>query len=76
MHSLVTIGIPCYNASQWIAASVQSALDQTWPNKEVIVVDDGSTDGTVDLLRKFGDAIRLEQAAHGGTRIVLRPDLQ
>lgn len=66
MPPTVTIGIPCYNASQWIAASVQSALDQSWPDKEVIVVDDGSTDGTVDILRKFGNAIRIEQASHGG----------
>ena len=66
MPALVSIGIPCYNASQWIAATVQSALDQTWPDTEVIVVDDGSTDGTVDLLRKFGDAIRVEQVPNGG----------
>jgi GT2 family glycosyltransferase len=66
MPSLVTIGIPCYNAAQWIAASVQSALDQTWPDKEVIVLDDGSTDGTLEVLRKFGDGVRVERAAHGG----------
>ena len=66
MPPLVSIGIPCYNAAQWIAASVQSALDQTWPEKEVIVVDDGSTDGTLEMLGKFGDAIRVEQASHGG----------
>jgi glycosyltransferase involved in cell wall biosynthesis len=66
MPPLVTIGIPCYNASQWIAAAVQSALDQTWSEADVIVVDDGSTDGSVETLRKFGGAIRLEQAAHGG----------
>jgi glycosyltransferase involved in cell wall biosynthesis len=66
MPPLVSIGIPCYNAAQWIAASVRSALDQSWPAKEVIVVDDGSTDGTLEELRKFGDAIHVEQAAHGG----------
>jgi glycosyltransferase involved in cell wall biosynthesis len=66
MHPLVSIGIPCYNAEQWIAASVQSALDQTWPRKEIIVVDDGSTDGTLAVLEKFGDAIRVERASHGG----------
>ncbi|MGA3172454.1 MAG: glycosyltransferase [Chthoniobacteraceae bacterium] len=66
MPPLVSILIPCYNASQWIAASVQSALDQTWPEKEIIVVDDGSTDGSVGILRKFGGAIRVEQADHGG----------
>ena len=66
MPSLVTIGIPCYNAAQWIAASVQSALDQTWPDTEVIVVDDGSTDGSVDVLQKFGSSIRVIQASHGG----------
>lgn len=66
MPPLVTIGIPCYNAAQWIAASVQSALDQSWDNKEIIVVDDGSTDETVEILQKFGSAIRVERAAHGG----------
>ena len=66
MPPLVSIGIPSYNAERWIEASVRSALGQTWPHKEVIVVDDGSTDGTVGILEKFGDAIRLERAGHGG----------
>jgi len=66
MPSLVSIGIPCYNAARWIEAAVQSALDQSWPNKEIIVVDDDSTDNTVQILGKFGDAIQVQQAAHGG----------
>ncbi len=66
MPSLVSIGIPCYNAGRWLAAAVQSALDQTWTAKEVIVVDDGSTDGSLGVLRGFGDAITVIRASHGG----------
>ena len=44
---LVSILIPCYNAERWIARAIESALAQTWSNKEVIVVDDGSTDDSL-----------------------------
>jgi glycosyltransferase involved in cell wall biosynthesis len=64
---LVTIGIPCYNSARWIKASVESALAQTWTEKEIIVVDDGSTDGSQEILRSFGDAIRVSFAAHRGS---------
>lgn len=62
----VTIAIPCFNAERWIAASVESALAQTWPDKEVIVVDDGSTDESLSILEKFGSTIRLLRGAHRG----------
>ena len=40
----VTIGIPVFNCETWVATAIQSALNQTWPDKEIIVVDDdGST---------------------------------
>ncbi|HEX4085526.1 MAG TPA: glycosyltransferase family A protein [Chthoniobacteraceae bacterium] len=66
MPALVSIGIPCYNAERWIAGAVRSALDQTWPEKEVIVADDGSTDGTLGVLEQFGGSVRIERASHGG----------
>lgn len=47
MKPLVSILIPSYNAELWIAQAIQSALRQSWPNKEIIVVDDGSTDHTL-----------------------------
>lgn len=50
---LVSILIPAYNAERWIGATINSALDQTWVKKEVIVVDDGSSDATLDVVRRF-----------------------
>lgn len=53
MAELVSILIPCFNAERWLAQTVESTLAQTWPNTEVIVVDDGSTDGSLDIARSF-----------------------
>jgi len=53
MTPLVSILIPAYNAERWIAETIRSALGQTWPNKEIIVVDDGSTDQTVRVAQQF-----------------------
>lgn len=44
---LVSILTPAYNAQKWIDKTITSALNQTWPRKEIIVVDDGSTDDTL-----------------------------
>src|SRR5882762_11780976 len=53
MKLLVSILIPAYNAQEWIADTIRSALGQTWPRKEIIVVDDGSSDQTVAIARQF-----------------------
>jgi glycosyltransferase involved in cell wall biosynthesis len=53
MKPLVSILIPAYNAEEWIADTIQSAIAQTWPRKEIIVVDDGSSDRTADVARRF-----------------------
>src|SRR5437868_12942861 len=53
MTTLVSVLVPAYNAEQWIADTIKSALDQTWSRKEIIVVDDGSRDGTLAIARQF-----------------------
>jgi PST family polysaccharide transporter len=50
---LVSVLIPAYNAEKWIDATIRSVLSQTWPNKEIIVVDDGSNDRTLEIARSF-----------------------
>lgn len=50
---LVSILMPAYNAEEWIAESIRSALAQTWSRKEIIVVDDGSSDQTAAVASRF-----------------------
>ena len=59
-HPLVSVVIPCYNAERYVADAIRSALSQTYPRVEVIVVDDGSTDGSLKVIQSFGSAIRWE----------------
>lgn len=69
-NPLVSILIPCFNAEQWVAQCIQSALDQTYEPKEIIVVDDGSTDGTMRIIESFRAQIRFERLGHNGANVV------
>ena len=66
MSELVSILIPCYNAERWIAEAIESALAQTYAPVEVIVVDDGSSDGSPGVIKSFGDRIRHEAGPNRG----------
>jgi glycosyltransferase involved in cell wall biosynthesis len=66
MKPFVSILIPCYNAERWIAQTIESALAQTWIEKEILVMDDGSTDGSLEIVKRFGDRIRWETGPNRG----------
>ncbi len=67
MWPLVSILIPAYNAEKWISDTLHSAVAQTWPRKEIIVVDDGSTDRTLQIARQFQSAsVRVVTQEHQG----------
>ena len=64
---LVSILIPAYNANKWLAATIRSAVAQTWKRKEIIVVDDGSTDQTLAIARQFeSDSVRVVSQKNQG----------
>jgi glycosyltransferase involved in cell wall biosynthesis len=63
---LVSVIIPAYNSAATLSASIDSALAQGYPSVEVLVVDDGSTDGTAAVLRSYGDRIRWVRQENGG----------
>jgi glycosyltransferase involved in cell wall biosynthesis len=67
MKPLVSILIPAYNSEKWITDSLRSAISQTWPRKEIIVVDDGSKDRTLEIARQFAsDEVHVITQANQG----------
>lgn len=62
----ISIIIPVYNGEKYLAETLQSILSQTFSSYEIIIVDDGSTDGTRSVLRNFEPKIRFFSQAHAG----------
>ncbi len=63
---LVSIVIPCYNNGAYVKEAIRSALGQSYPHLEVIVVDDGSTDDSPAMIRSFGEEVRCERRSNQG----------
>ena len=62
---LVSVIIPAYNSAAYIARAINSALAQDYPNTEIIIVDDGSTDGTRNIVSEFPNVICIAQKNSG-----------
>ncbi len=64
---LVTIVTPCLNAERYLEQTILSVLDQDYPRIEYIVMDGGSSDGTLDILKKHEGSLRWQSAKDRGT---------
>lgn len=73
MKALVSIVIPVFNGLNYMRAAIDSALAQTWPYTEVIIVNDGSKDGgaTHKIAMSYGDRIRYVDKPNGGVASAL-----
>ena len=71
MDPKVTIVIPVYNGANYIKYAIESALSQTYAHIEILVVDDGSTDDTGDIVRSYGDKVRYINKKNGGVSSAL-----
>lgn len=63
---MISIIIPTFNSKQYISQAIQSILNQSYKNYEIIVVDDGSTDGTYEELKKYKNNIKYYYKKNGG----------
>lgn len=66
MTALVSAILPVHNRANWVARAVASVLGQSYAARELIIVDDGSTDGTPELLRTFASHARILRQEHSG----------
>lgn len=64
--STVSVIVPVYNAEPWLAETLESILGQTAPPQQVIVVDDGSTDQSATVARRYAKYIQLVQQPNAG----------
>ena len=65
----ITLVIPAYNRAHLIVATINSALSQTSLFDEIIIVDDASTDGTIEVLRQFGEKVKVIPSAKVGVQL-------
>ena len=66
MEKLVSVIIPCFNAQDWLKEAINSCLQQTYSKIEIIVIDDGSTDQSLEVIKSFRDKVVWETGPNRG----------
>ena len=63
---LVSVIIPCFNAEQFLSEAIDSILAQTYPRIEIIVIDDGSTDSSLEIIKSYDNRLIWQTGANKG----------
>jgi len=66
LHELVSVVIPVYNSENFLSESIESVLNQTYKNIEIIAVDDGSSDNSLKILKQYSDKITIISQTNQG----------
>jgi glycosyltransferase involved in cell wall biosynthesis len=74
--TFVSVVIPVYNGANYLGEAVESVFSQTYPNIEVILVDDGSKDNTWELIQSYGDRVRGVRKENGGVASALNAGIR
>lgn len=70
MKQLVSILVPCYNSEEFLKVCIESCLSQTWNHKEIIVVDDGSSDHSLEVAKKFASSsVKIISQKHSNANV-------
>lgn len=65
-QQVVSTIIPCFNAELWISEAIDSCLKQTYSNLEIIIIDDGSTDRSLDIIKSYGSKVTYQSGPNQG----------
>jgi len=75
-NDIVSIIIPVYNTEKYLEECLESALNQAYNEIEIIAVDDGSTDNSLNILKKYSDKIKIISKENGGTASALNAGIK
>ena len=76
MTKLVSVIIPVYNSAQFLKESLESVLNQTYQNIEIICIDDGSTDNSLEILESYSDKITIISQENKGLASALHTGIK
>lgn len=72
----VSVVVPAYNSENYIAEAIQSILDQNYPNTEILVINDGSTDNTMQVLQAFDGQVKVIEQVNSGSAVARSNGMQ